>query len=341
MSEKKRYIWLDIIKILSCFLVIVNHSHGYLFQAADTNLATVTFDAVFFSICKIAVPLFVMTTGYLTLQKEVSYKKTFLRILRIFVPLVIVSTAFYWLYNGYKIDILDLFKKAIANPTHISLWYLYMLIGMYLVIPFIQKIVSNASVRDLSLFVLFFLILPTTIRFIAGFLDLNFNSFIFSSFFPESVCYLVAGVLLSKIPSKRSFLIVSIILYLASVIFVVLSIILAYKSNGQVTYSYDSWTSLPVIISSMTFFYIIRYAFENVKTDNTLSKIIQGLSATTFGVYIIHIFAINKLFYLPFMQKIIQLNAFIGILILQILIFVICSVFIFLIRKIPFVKIFL
>lgn len=341
MGEKKRYIWLDIIKILSCFLVIVNHSHSYLFQVADTNLATVTFDAFFFSICKIAVPLFVMTTGYLTLQKEVSYKKTFLRIVRIFVPLVIVSTAFYWLYNGYKINILDLFKKAIANPTHISLWYLYMLIGMYLVIPFIQKLISNASVRDLSLFVLFFFVIPTAIRFIASFLQLNISSFIFSSFFPESVCYLVAGVLLSRIPLKRSSLIVSIILYLASLIPVILSIILTYKSEGQIKYAFDSWTSLPVVVSSMSFFYIIRYIFENVKADNTLSKIIQSISATTFGVYIIHIFAINKLFYLPLMQKILQANTFLGILVLQILIFSICSALIFIIRKIPFVKNFL
>lgn len=340
MSEKRRYIWLDIIKIIACFFVIMNHSHNILFQTAGYNNGTVIFDAITFSICKVAVPLFVMTTGYLSLKKEISFKKTLLRIARILLPLIVASY-YYYIMNSTEGSIAGFIKSFIANPQETYLWYLYMLLGLYFVIPFITKIVLNSSRRELGLFVGLFLIAPSAINWIAGLLHYSINTNWFSSFFHISVCYLIAGVYFSKIPLKRSFLAVAIALLVASEAPVAISIIKSYKASGQMVYSYDSWSSLPVIIASISIFYILRYFFEEIKPQKRLSKFIQEVSATTFGIYLVHVLAINVLYDFSFIQSMFKLNAFFGLIVFQIIIFAACSLFIFILRKIPIVKWFL
>ncbi|MBR4071302.1 MAG: acyltransferase family protein [Clostridia bacterium] len=341
MGAKQRYIWLDVLKIFACFFVIINHSHGLLFEISGYTQSTVTFDAIFFSICKIAVPLFVMTTGYLTLQKEISYKKTFLRIVRILVPLVLFSAHYYCYYNKENANIINFITKSVANPQNIALWYLYMLMGLYLVIPFITKIVMHSSQRDLSFFMLAFLIAPPALYLIAKEMDHTINSYIFSSFFHISVCYLVAGIYLSRLKLKFSLFITSIVLFVASEIPVIMGIINTFKTTGEMVYAFDNWSSLPVIVSSISFFYIIRYLFENISPKKKLSKFIQQVSATTFGIYLIHNLAINLLFELQFVKDIFQINSFVVLIVFQIVVFAICSVIIFILKKIPGVKWFL
>ena len=63
METKNRYIWLDIIKILACFFVIINHFHGQIFYYAGNTPQVALFDSAIFAICKSAVPLFVMVSG--------------------------------------------------------------------------------------------------------------------------------------------------------------------------------------------------------------------------------------------------------------------------------------
>lgn len=68
----KRTLWLDILKIIACFLVIVNHAGGYVLGNNPSKI-TIIFYCVNFAICKIAVPIFIMVTGSLLLKKESSY----------------------------------------------------------------------------------------------------------------------------------------------------------------------------------------------------------------------------------------------------------------------------
>ena len=96
-SEKKRYIWLDILKIIACFCVIINHAGGYIFEYSGHNKCTVLFYSFFFSICKIGVPIFLMTTGYLLIKKDYKYKDACKSIIRILIPLLALSFLTYYI----------------------------------------------------------------------------------------------------------------------------------------------------------------------------------------------------------------------------------------------------
>ena len=59
VESKKIYI--DILRIFACFMVIINHTHGFILDyKSDINII---FYCILFSLCKIGVPIFLMITS--------------------------------------------------------------------------------------------------------------------------------------------------------------------------------------------------------------------------------------------------------------------------------------
>ena len=148
---KTRIIYLDIIKILAILLVIFNHSHFYI---TNNTLFENGLHITLFDFCKIAVPLFIMVSGALLLGKETSYKDIFCkRIWRVLVPLIIVTAIFSLMYgDNIKDFIYYLFFGYNDNYNPYHLWYLYMLIVLYLMVPFIQKMIQEFKDNDYKYF---------------------------------------------------------------------------------------------------------------------------------------------------------------------------------------------
>ena len=340
MPPSKRYTWLDVAKILACFLVIVNHSHG-LSKLAGVTTTVAIFDAVTFAICKIAVPIFVMTTGVLLLQKETTWKKTIIRVLRVGVPLLVLSICYYVKDHGQSGSILNFFRMFIESPRATFLWYLYMLVGLYLAIPFVHKIVKAASDKDLLIFVLLFLILPAGASFISKVLHISISSQFFMAFFPAVLAYLVAGYLLTRVSLERKYLALSVSLFVVSVSFFVFFILYTYFKTGKITYLFDDLQSLPISVSSLSAFYILRYMFENKRFKEKTDVAIETVSGTTFGIYLIHVIAINKVYPIGIIQTVFAFDPCVGTIVTQIICFVLCALVVFVLKKIPGIKWFL
>ena len=104
-KEKKRYYWVDLLKILACFLVVINHTGGYLLEFAGTsNFGTSLFYMIEFVICKIGVPLFIMISGFLLLERNNNFCDIGKKIFRVFVPLFLLSALVYFKANGFGIS---------------------------------------------------------------------------------------------------------------------------------------------------------------------------------------------------------------------------------------------
>ncbi len=341
MHTSKRHLWLDILKITACFLVIINHTHGQLIARAGLTNATALFDSISFGLCKVAVPLFMMTSGYLLLQKEPGYKKTLLRILRIAVPLVTVSCVHYILTlgkNGNPINFVGLFIK---EPQSAHLWYLYTLLGVYVAVPFLAKMAQKVTGRDLALFVGAFLLLPAAARLLTTYTGYKVSVFFYDSVFPTAVAYLVAGLWLGKAPRKTGYFILSLVLYLAASLTFILTAYLSYLKTGVLSYTFDNWNTLPVAVASLSLFYIARFLFAEREFRPWADKFLGGISATTFGVYLIHILALNKMHQLAFIQSVYTINPYFGLIFVQIICFTGCSAIIAIARKIPGIRWFL
>ena len=68
--NKKEIIYIDILRIIACFCVIINHTQGFLLEKG--GFGNTLFYCLTFSFCKVGVVLFLMISGMLILDKDYS-----------------------------------------------------------------------------------------------------------------------------------------------------------------------------------------------------------------------------------------------------------------------------
>lgn len=137
---KKIQIGMDKFKIISAILIIAVHT--YPFGSINEN-----FDFVFTHVlCRIAVPFFLMVTGYFVLPKAIENKKTLInytiKILKIYAICILLYLPV-GIYAGKfkKIGILGILKAIFIDGTFYHLWYFPALVlGIWLTYLIIKKI---------------------------------------------------------------------------------------------------------------------------------------------------------------------------------------------------------
>lgn len=167
--------WIDVLRIVVIFAVVWSHVCDDFIGQLDTDRSQFLTGVLLESIVRPAVPLFVLMTGWLLVPMRPTetmggfYKK---RISRLIPPLIfwsivlpIVSYAYYVYVspatqNPY-VDIDAYTEESLVhklwawvlnfNVDTVPLWYLYMLIGLYLIIPVINSFLIAAKKRDIEL----------------------------------------------------------------------------------------------------------------------------------------------------------------------------------------------
>lgn len=168
MKNTRRNFQLDLLRVLACYLVI--HQHASEFFYIGEGGSAVKGESTFLiglitSLARISVPLFVMISGYLLLPMKSTtsefFKKRFTRILYPFVVWCILYALYYMAYRG------DTLTQALINIAHIPvnfgvevghLWYIYMLIGLYLMIPVISPWLSSCSKKEMQTYLALWLL---------------------------------------------------------------------------------------------------------------------------------------------------------------------------------------
>lgn len=168
-----RHVWVDWMRTVAIFFVIVIHSTEPFYIGGEGSLilsqTNALWVAFFDSFCRACVPLFVIASCFLQLplDKPVSqfFRKRFVRVL---VPFFL-WTAAYAIAWGNPVDN---FKDLLLNFNYAAghLWFVYMLIGVYLLIPMLSPWASQVSKRQLTFYlaVCLFTTLIPFVREIAG-----------------------------------------------------------------------------------------------------------------------------------------------------------------------------
>lgn len=152
---KKRESWLDALRILCAFLVIVNHTNSGVFQSASPQEGVWWFSAAWYVLSKIAVPVFVLVSGACLLGREDGYRRCFGRFLRIVGALTLFSYGYFlydaWVYYGLFPRMLDwraflslMWTEGITD----GFWYLYFYAALMLALPILQRLSCAMRGRD-------------------------------------------------------------------------------------------------------------------------------------------------------------------------------------------------
>ena len=153
--EKKREIWVDWMRVIACFMVMVVHSTEPFYLGGEGSLVLTRADAfwvaLFDALVRSCVPLFVIASSYL--QFPVRYPtREFLhrRAVRVLVPFLIWSVfyAFWW---GEPVSNL---KGLLLNFNYAAghLWFIYMLLGLYLLMPLLSPWAERVGRKELRFY---------------------------------------------------------------------------------------------------------------------------------------------------------------------------------------------
>lgn len=298
---KQRLIYLDWLRIYAIITVVTIHTSAGI---VSNNLNTIPISnwlaANFYeSISRPSVPLFVMISGALMLSnsKEIKYK-SFLqkRISKIIIPLLGWSFIYYS-YNVYRGDHYPFFslsqfiKLFLTNGISVHFWFMYMILGIYLITPLIKIFIQNASMKDIHYFLILWIYASVIVKFMNFYFGYSFNIELY--YVTNYVGYFILGYYLSNIPISSKLKKIS---FVSAVVGTCSTFLLTYFStkngSGALQEFWYEYLSPNVLFSAVGIFVFIRSTRINT---NKIPVIFEKLSNVSFGIYLIHILVLQVL----------------------------------------------
>lgn len=142
-----RAVWIELLRVLACFCVILLHVSSKGWNYAGINSDKWVYYEVLNALSRIGVCIFVMISGALFLGNKrgasiVTMQKYILKILR----LISIWSIAYFIFRLIIKDttftsVSELLSQIFYGYYH--LWYLWMILGLYIITPILHKVVSD------------------------------------------------------------------------------------------------------------------------------------------------------------------------------------------------------
>lgn len=340
---KERDYTLDLIRLISIFLVVVIHISNYYNRYLDDMNSSSYFIATLYnSFARISVPLFFMISGSLVLNEDLKERKLIRKISH-FIFVLIVWTVIYLIFDlafMQKTFTVSEIMNLIFEPLKPHLWFMYAIIALYIVTPFTQLLVQNMDEHLENVFILLWSSFTGGVQLLRiVFEHFNLNADItYSIPFVQGTYYLgyymVGYILYNRIKSgKKISSTPYMILYMLSMMFIFLGTYL--MSNYEEVYFGDllTYRNLFVILASTSFFLVV---LKNVRiTIPKLQSILTKISPNLFGVYLFHIIPFDLLIRTVNIKNV---HALVGVPFFSLIIFVSSLVVVHIVRRIPFLR---
>lgn len=307
---KPRFYYLDILRIISCFLIVGVHVSALNWN--DVAVSTSHWQIMNFydCICILGVPLFFMMSGALFLQPEstLTLKKLYFKnILRLFLVYHI------WLlfYNvlpflrgelAFTVDNIkyELFDKFLCGVGIYHLWFLPELILLYMLAPILKEAFHKKEICQyfLILFAILGAFLPMILQYY-----FPYRKYVASYYERTSLAmltgyigYFVLGHYLHTFGFDVSKQSKRILLWLLAMIGCAVTIfacsIDALQKNEPSTILNTPF-SLASFISCFSIFTLCKYYCRNITLKT--NGFVHQLSTLTFGIYLLHPFMLQVL----------------------------------------------
>ena len=167
---KQRIPYLDFLRCLAICLVVILHS------IAATLVNPALYSCTTWHLCmaidpldRAGVPLFFMISGYLLLSRSsTEHVSTFYKhnIPKLVIPLTAWSLIYYAAEvacGQHPVEVNQFLSRFFNKGISYHMWFIYTLVGIYLLCPFLKRIVDHSSAQQLAV-LLGIILFPTTLQ---------------------------------------------------------------------------------------------------------------------------------------------------------------------------------
>lgn len=304
---KSRIVWLDFVRSFAIFSVVVVHCTERIYNMDFEGLQSLSTASGLFrdALCffgRLGVPVFIMLSGYLLLQRDYSDSKKIAAFYKHnLVPLLVTSEVWIVIYairHFVKGDedyaFLDLIKEMLfLNSNAMShMWYIPMIIGIYFIIPFLANAVRNIGGRVMWVPVCIAFAAVYVLPFLSALGEVFGWEYLPKTYIDKTFIggtygiYLIMGLMLRRGAFRK---IKAPVLMLAIAASFGLCVWILFGLRTEYDYSFRLWYDSPfILIASVSVVELIgRIDFES-KSLKRLAPAAACLSSISFGVYFIH-----------------------------------------------------
>lgn len=324
--------YINTLRVLATFILITVHTASMFVSSQALTLAHPQFLAYKWTHCaSSAVNIFLMISGILLLNsnKNLNYD----RIVSHYIPRVLLAILIFGLpmclmeqyIQSPHTRMLTIFTQSIFNLvtgncwTH--MWYMYMLIGLYLLTPLYRCFIAYTSQREQRILVLTLLVFGLVLPSLNGFFSIPFASYIQIN--PILAVYPLGFYLHNYTKSNRwtvSVAVLYICFYIGLCYYKVITGCMLFGAQCLSTVLFAC--SLLVIVRRFPVF----------------PGLCDVLSKHCFCIYLIHAFYLNILFKILHIEQILHLHPVGNMLIVIAVVFVLSLITSYTLRLIPFMR---
>lgn len=294
------------------------------------------------TITRFSVPVFFMISGalFLSTQKNISIKQLYCKNIAKVIFVFLFWEVIYQLYHiGFVLNFANL-KEVLINiltaNTQAHFWFLYLLLGNYILLPITKIFVSNATRKQVEYSLLIFFAFVVTKYTLNGF---NFR---ISTYYLSNINrlgldvtvgaagYFILGYYLNEYPIEQKH---RLWIHFSSIISIIICIALTIKKSFESHLFVGQYLDHPTIFMflwSSEIFLTAKYFYKNIFNFN-----LTRISQATLGIYAMHMLVVFELNKHGFTAD--SFHPIISVPVISLGVFLISLIFSILLRKVPFV----
>ncbi|MBN1361400.1 MAG: acyltransferase family protein [Sedimentisphaerales bacterium] len=369
--------YINWLRIIAIYLVVTAHVAIWQAMASETFTFNWWVGGWLFYLAHVSIPIFVMISGALLLddsRRESAGQFYRRRMVRVGIPLVVwtcVYLAVRVFLDAEELSPAGALRLILTGDPYYHLWFLYMIVGLYVITPPLRTFVRCARRGERLLVIVVGLVLANA-YFQTDVLIWNNQRSIFTMFVPWIAFYLCGYELRridpGKVPSR--YLVLAVLIsagYLAAFFDVFMEI----EGGVGVRYLFDFF-SPPIVFLSIAIFWAaylhdqkakpksvsrISYLVSRIiparrdcfsplasrDTNNEIRdtrykrRLVEKVSAATLGVYVLHPLILD-LMRIAFSEHADEGNFLAGVIVVPFVTFVLCYLITSLLMKIPILR---
>jgi len=292
ITKNNRLLWVDITRIIAIIAVVAIHvEDSFIFSWNRIPLTDWWASNIYNGFIRFPVPIFIILSGYLLLDKQEDDKIFFSkRFSKVVIPLVGWSMI-YWVftheYNVYSLFTATFVQRLLADDIFFHLYFLYIIIGLYLITPLLRRILVHASTYDLRYYFVLWLFFAPISRILGLF---GYNIGISLGAVSLNLGLFLIGYIIKKtrITDKTVFL--SGLLVTVSIVITIVGTYFFTSKSGDVRSSINSLFVITSVTYAIGLFIIIRAIFSrfSLSAGSKSGNLISACGRATMGIYLVH-----------------------------------------------------